>query len=503
MRVLPRSLPIRWRLTAVNVAVLVATIITLGGLFLLQLDSALVGIAAENLREQARPFLIGQERRSPPGDQDAREGPPGFNLTRAGGFMVRAFNSPDTGVDVYDPSGEVVASSDTSETSTNAEEWPAPDPDQLRNALNGAEVRTIVRQQTRRTLILLLPLRSPDGSVAGVLQLSRSLDLIQQLEDRLRLSLLVGTLLAAIVAAALSLRLTRAALKPLDSVIGAARRIGAGDIRERLRLQRRDEIGELAEAFDTMLDRLSEVIGAQRRFVADAAHELRTPLTALGGMVEMLQMGADRGDPSTIQRMLDTMEKEIARLGRLVRDLLSLSRLDAEQPILMAPVELAPIVSEVSNETRLLATGQDVVSRITATPAVLGDGDRLKQALLNLAVNALAFTPSGGHIEFELAQRDGAARLIVSDTGVGIDPAVLPRVMDRFFRADPSRARSTGGSGLGLAIARSIVEAHGGSIALESELGQGTRAIIELPVARRATNGHSAIRQPSLTGRPG
>jgi signal transduction histidine kinase len=220
-------------------------------------------------------------------------------------------------------------------------------------------------------------------------------------------------------------------------------------------------------------------------------------------MVEMLQMGADRGDPSTIQRMLDTMEKEIARLGRLVRDLLSLSRLDAEQPILLAPVELAPIVSEVSNETRLLATGQDVVSRITATPAVLGDGDRLKQALLNLAANALAFTPSGGHIEFELAQRDGAARLIVSDTGVGIDPAVLPRVMDRFFRADPSRARSTGGSGLGLAIARSIVEAHGGSIALESAPGQGTRAIIELPVAQRATNGHSATRQPSLTGRPG
>src|SRR5205807_6364605 len=130
----------------------------------------------------------------------------------------------------------------------------------------------------------------------------------------------------------------------------------------------RDEIGELAEAFDTMLDRLSEVITAQRRFVADAAHELRTPLTALSGMVEMLQLGADRGDRSTVERMLNTMEKEIARLGRLVRDLLSLSRLDAEQPIMMEPVELAPLLSEVANETRLLATGQDVDAQISATP---------------------------------------------------------------------------------------------------------------------------------------
>ena len=103
-------------------------------------------------------------------------------------------------------------------------------------------------------------------------------------------------------------------------------------------MNRRDEIGDLAEAFDTMLDRLSEVIVAQRRFVADAAHELRTPLTALGGMVEMLQLGADRGDRSTVERMLNTMEKEIARLGRLVRDLLSLSRLDAEQPYFLRKV---------------------------------------------------------------------------------------------------------------------------------------------------------------------
>jgi signal transduction histidine kinase len=247
-------------------------------------------------------------------------------------------------------------------------------------------------------------------------------------------------------------------------------------------LQRKDEIGELAEAFDSMLDRLAAVLGAQRQFVADAAHELRTPLTALGGMVEMLQMGADRGDPATFRRMLNTMEREIGRLTRLVSDLLTLSRLEAEQPVRPALVELAPLANEISNQARLLAHGQLVRLRIEAQPVVVGDADRLRQVLLNLVDNALSFTPEGGVVEMLLDTVGNTARLVVADTGSGIAPEVLPRVMDRFVRGDPSRARATGGSGLGLAIARGIVEAHGGSIAIESQVGQGTRVTITLPL---------------------
>jgi len=238
-----------------------------------------------------------------------------------------------------------------------------------------------------------------------------------------------------------------------------------------------------------MLDRLATVLGAQRRFVADAAHELRTPLTALGGMVEMLQLGADRGDQATVRRMLDTMDREIGRLGRLVTDLLTLSRLDAEQTLALAAVELAPLVTEVAHQTQPLALGQQIHVEIDASPTVLGNADRLKQVLINLAANALAFTPPEGRIEFRLDRVNGHVRLAVTDTGCGIAPEVLPRVMDRFVRGDPSRARSTGGTGLGLAIAREIVEAHGGAIALESELGRGTSAIVELPLAdRRSTS---------------
>ena len=502
-RVDPRSWPIRWRLTALNVGVLAATLVLLGGVFLLQLDGALIGITADHLRDQAAIALQGPEGPRPPSSAERRRGPPpAFSLPRAAPALVRRLSGPDTGVLVFDVDGALVAASETDE---DVEAWPQPTAEQLAASLSGLERSVVVDQQTHRTLVLLLPLREPDGAIVGVLELARSLELTDQLEARLRTILAVGTLVALLVAAGLGLRATRSALRPLDYVIRAARRIGAGKLDERLRLARRDEIGELAEAFDNMLDRLAAVLAAQRRFVADAAHELRTPLTALGGMVEMLQMGADRGDPATVRRMLDTMDREIGRLGRLVTDLLTLSRLDAEQPVTLAPVELAPLVTEVAHQMQLLARGQDVQLRIEASPPVLGDADRLKQVLINLADNALKFTPAGGQVELRLEQVDGRARLAVADTGSGIAPELLPGVMDRFARGDASRARATGGSGLGLAIARGIVEAHGGDIAIHSQLGRGTTVTIDLPLSRTigSAKGSSEDLQPAGAGASG
>jgi two-component system OmpR family sensor kinase len=219
--------------------------------------------------------------------------------------------------------------------------------------------------------------------------------------------------------------------------------------------------------------------------VADAAHELRTPLTALGGMVEMLLMGADRGDPSTIRRMLDTMSREIDRLGRLVADLLTLSRMDAEQPLHPTPVDLGALLGEIAAQTRLLANGQEIVTEIERPATVLADPDRLKQVLLNLTANAVRFTPPGGRIALRLSTAGQQAIVQVSDTGSGIAPELLPKVMDRFVRGDASRARATGGSGLGLAIASAIVEAHGGTIEIESPPGQGTTVTIGLALAER------------------
>ena len=478
----PRSWPIRWRLTALNVAVLAATLLALGSVFLLQLDNALVSLNADYMRDQARPWTqVPRGARGSAEDRPPREEPFSLSTSRLSSVIVRSQSGPDSGVLLFDPSGALVASSEPNE---GLEPWPGPLQEAVQAALAGGEARQVVQQQTRRTLVLTLPIRSPEGAAIGAMQLSRSLELTDQLQARLRIALALGTALSLLVAAAISLRATRAALRPLDRVVQAARRIGAGRLDERLRLSRRDEIGELAEAFDHMLDRLAAVLAAQRRFVADAAHELKTPLTALGGMVELLQLGADRGDQATSRRMLATMEREIDRLGRLVADLLTLSSLDADHRLRSAPVALGPLVAEVVSQTRLLANGQQVEADIRANPTLDGDPDRLKQVLLNLAANALAFTPADGRIRFGLSSTPAEVRITVADTGSGIPPEVLPRVMDRFVRSDPSRSRSTGGFGLGLAIARGIVEAHGGHLELESVVGRGTVASVTLPLHR-------------------
>jgi two-component system sensor histidine kinase BaeS len=180
--------------------------------------------------------------------------------------------------------------------------------------------------------------------------------------------------------------------------------------------------------------------------------------------------------------MLDTMSREIDRLSRLVTDLLTLSRLDAEQPLHPASVDLGALLRDVAAQTEVLATGQEVLVQIEREVTLVADPDRLKQVLLNLTANAVRFTPAGGEIVLRLRVSGGRAIMQVADTGAGIAPELLPKVMDRFVRGDASRARATGGSGLGLAIARAIVEAHGGTIEIVSQVGKGTTVTINLPL---------------------
>jgi len=507
----PRTWPIRWQLTALNVGVHAATLVVLSAIFLAQLDGALVGLTAENVRDKVR--LLAEDRRPPPDDagrpsggpvgkrgagppeggrlpggaeggrlpggpEGGRPGQP-FSLPRFASFAINRLSGPDSGVLVFDTNGTLV---DATQTYEDQEPWPQPPPEQVAQALAGGERSSLVRQAEHRTLLLAVPIAAPDGTIAGALVLARSLELIDAVQGRLWWLLAVGVAIAVVIGGTLGLRATREALRPLDRVIQAARAIESGKLDERLRPTKRDEIGELGIAFDTMLDRLAGMVAAQRRFVADAAHELRTPLTALGGMVEVLQMGADRGDPSTVRRMLNTMSREIDRLGRLVADLLTLSRLDAEQPLHPVPVDLGALLEEIAAQTRLLANGQAIVVRIDRPASVVADPDRLKQVLLNLTANALRFTPAGGEVALRLGTAGQRAIVQVSDTGSGIAPELLPRVMDRFVRGDASRARATGGSGLGLAIAGAIVEAHHGTIEIESAPGNGTTATIGLPL---------------------
>jgi two-component system OmpR family sensor kinase len=249
-----------------------------------------------------------------------------------------------------------------------------------------------------------------------------------------------------------------------------------------------------------MLDRIQATIAERvrsetrlRHFAADASHELRTPLAAVSGYTEVLLLGA-KDDPETAEHILRQMNGELARMNRLVGDLLTLARLEASLPMHVEALMVAPLLEGLVEETRLLAagSGRDLVVSEPRTEAagglaVLADPDRLHQILLNLLHNAVKFTPDGGRITIGAVRRNGTVAISVADTGPGIAAAELPLLFERFYRGDKARARGgdtrAGGAGLGLAIAQGLAQAQGGLIEVTSTPGAGSTFRVVLPAA--------------------
>ena len=226
-------------------------------------------------------------------------------------------------------------------------------------------------------------------------------------------------------------------------------------------------------------------VEAQRRFLADTSHELRNPLTVLRANLTMLQR--EDADPQLRQEAAHDAEEEAARLARLVDDLLLLARGEAGELIERRPVRLDALVAEVAAEAQEAETGHAIVVETLPEVEVRGDAERLRQVLRNVVGNALRHTPAGTTITVGLTRRRDAsagsggtaAEIVVTDTGAGIAPEHLTRVFERFYRVDDRRGV---GTGLGLPIVKHLVEAHGGSVQLDSAPGRGTRVAIRLPV---------------------
>ena len=240
-----------------------------------------------------------------------------------------------------------------------------------------------------------------------------------------------------------------------------------------------------------MLSSLDVAYQAQRRFVDDAAHELRAPVTSITGNLDLLERARDL-PAAEREVVLADVHAETERLGRLVNDLLALARADTGQRITRTNVELDRVVIEGVRGMDHLADDVDLGIAALEPAVVDGDPDRLKQVLIILVENALRYTPAGGRVRVSLRRRAGEVVLAVEDSGMGIAPADLPHIFDRFYRADPARSRVAGGSGLGLAIARWIAEAHDGRIEVESEPGSGSTFRIVLPLATAAIDVPSA-----------
>lgn len=339
--------------------------------------------------------------------------------------------------------------------------------------------------------VLSVPLVSPRGP-AGVLQVALTLSLLDAVQRTLAAVLAILAIFSMALAGLAGWLVTGQALAPLASATQVATRITrADDLSRRIPLSGNEskEVTQLITAFNETLSRLEGLFTSQRRFVTDVSHELRTPLTVIKGEVSLMRRMGQVDEES-----ITSVEGEVDRLTRLVGDLLLLAQAESGRlPMDAKPVELDTILLEVFQQMRTLA-GEKLNLHISEIDQVhvLGDRDRLKQVLVNLAGNAVQYTPAGGIITFSLQRTDDRARLIVSDTGPGIPTQDLPYIFERFYRGERSRKRKPGaqssGFGLGLSIAYWIVRNHGGTIDVDSREGQGTTFCVWLPLAGPASS---------------
>ena len=300
------------------------------------------------------------------------------------------------------------------------------------------------------------------------------------LGERAGLSPLLTGLAAVAVALAMVQLLAHGMTFPLREMVTAARAMAKGDYERRVTATSRDEVGELARAFNTMATELAEVDRMRRDLVANVAHELRTPIGALRAKLENLVDDVEQVERGSLEAML----RQVVRLGNLVEQLLDLSRLESGAvPLERSNFMVGTLLEQVVDEWRSHAEIRDVRLETEVEPNTLvvnADQARLRQVVANLVANAIRHSPRGGRVLVRAVGGNGVASLEVLDEGPGIPPAEADRVFERFYRADGARSTRDGGSGLGLSIARWIVDLHGGTIRAEAAEPHGCRMVVEL-----------------------
>ena len=354
------------------------------------------------------------------------------------------------------------------------------------NIETGERISSEVQNTSTHMRVLSLPLELQNGDRFGTIQAGIDLEVVDGVRADMLQSLAILSVVALTITALAGWFTTKRALEPLTTVTRTATRITrADDLSRRIPTETvaHDEVGEMISAFNQTMSRLEELFHSQRRFMTDVSHELRTPLTAIKGNIDLMRRMDDIDDES-----IGNIEVEADRLTRLVGDLLLLAQAESgKMPMDLRMTELDTIFLETYQQARVLAQDRlDVVIGEIDQVLVCGDGDRLKQVMINLVGNAITYTPEGGEIVVSLSKRKDWANFIVSDNGPGIPDEDLPHIFERFYRGEKSRQRTKGSSkgyGLGLSIAYWIVKGHGGRIEVASRLGEGTTFNVWMPLA--------------------
>lgn len=301
----------------------------------------------------------------------------------------------------------------------------------------------------------------------------------------LQQALAIAGIGALVVAAIVSMFISRRIVEPLQDLTEVSQRLAQGYYRERTSTRSDDELAQLSQSINQLAEVLDQTEQRRMSLLADVAHELRTPLTTIEGYMEGLLDGVISADEQTFT----IVRREAERLRRLTEELSLLSRVESGSISInprptAADSLLQAIVARFQPQFTICEVDFELVLP-SEPPMIEVDGDRITQVVINLLANALRYTPSGGRVMLMLSPRDDYVQLSVKDTGIGITPEHLPLIFERFYRVDKSRGRSSGGTGIGLTIARHLVYAHGGDIWAESEgLGKGAVFTMTLPIYR-------------------
>lgn len=339
--------------------------------------------------------------------------------------------------------------------------------DTVDSADDSTRFRVLVEPLADSTVVIAVPTTDVDETVRN-----------------LALTFLVAAMVVAAILGLVGSWIVRLGLRPISAMTQTARSIAGGDRGERApEIDERTEAGQLAAAFNVMLDQRDEAEDTLRRFASDASHELRTPLTSIRGYLDLYAAGGFR-EPGQLDDVVRRMQDEAHRMSGLVDQLLQLARLDEMRQLTLSSVDVDQLIGDVVANAQAGHPGRNIVVHTSTggIDEVQVDHDRIKQLVTVLVDNALIHAVDAT-VEVSAQQSARGLIIVVADNGPGLDEADAARVFTRFYRAASSRSRESGGSGLGLAIAQSIAEAHGGSISLYTSLGEGCEFTIELPAA--------------------